>query len=50
MHDAGMDLLTWTVNDPGDMERAIDLDVDGIITNRPDVLHGVVDGSAERAA
>ncbi|MGW2309259.1 glycerophosphodiester phosphodiesterase [Actinomadura luteofluorescens] len=50
VHDAGMDLLTWTVNDPGDMERAIDLDVDGIITNRPDVLHGVVDGSAERAA
>jgi glycerophosphoryl diester phosphodiesterase len=50
VHDAGMDLLTWTIDAPGDMERAIDLDVDGIITNRPDVLHRVVDDSAERAA
>ncbi|SNS83006.1 glycerophosphodiester phosphodiesterase [Actinomadura mexicana] len=50
LHDAGMDVLTWTIDDPGDMERAIDLDVDGVITDRPDVLHGVLGDSAERAA
>ncbi|WP_433466183.1 glycerophosphodiester phosphodiesterase [Spirillospora sp. CA-128828] len=50
VHDAGMDLLTWTVNDPEDMEKAADLDVDGIITNKPDVLHNVLDDSDERAA
>ncbi|NDU77535.1 glycerophosphodiester phosphodiesterase [Actinomadura sp. DSM 109109] len=50
VHDAGMDVLTWTVDDPGAMERAVGLDVDGIITNRPDVLSGVLGDSAERAA
>ena len=28
----------WTVNDPADMERLIDTGIDGIITDRPDLL------------
>jgi glycerophosphoryl diester phosphodiesterase len=28
----------WTINDPADMQRFIDLGVDGIITDRPDLL------------
>jgi glycerophosphoryl diester phosphodiesterase len=28
----------WTVNDPKDMERLIEMGVDGIITDRPDLL------------
>lgn len=37
-HDAGKTVAVWTVNDPGDMQRYIDLGVDAIITNHPDVL------------
>ncbi|WP_200842160.1 glycerophosphodiester phosphodiesterase family protein [Actinomadura sp. K4S16] len=50
VQDSGMDVLTWTIDDPRDMERAVDLGVDGIITDRPDVLRGVLDDSDERAA
>jgi glycerophosphoryl diester phosphodiesterase len=50
VQDAGMDVLAWTIDDPRDMERAVALGVDGIITDRPDVLRGVLDHSGERAA
>lgn len=40
-HDAGLELNTWTVDDPT-RARALDaLGVDGIVTNVPDVLAGV---------
>lgn len=42
VHEWGMDLNTWTVDDPTVMRRMIDLGVDGIITNKPDVLDVVV--------
>ena len=42
VHDTGMDCLVWTVDAVADMNRAIDMDVDGIITNRPDVLDQVL--------
>jgi glycerophosphoryl diester phosphodiesterase len=32
----------WTVDRQADMRRLIDLGVDGIITNRPDVLRRVL--------
>ncbi|MFA1538011.1 glycerophosphodiester phosphodiesterase [Actinomadura monticuli] len=51
VHAARMDVLTWTINDRGDMEKAAGLGVDGIITNRPDVLRQVLEESrAARAA
>ena len=37
-HGRGLKVHVWTVNEPGDLRRMIDLGVDGIITNKPDVL------------
>jgi glycerophosphoryl diester phosphodiesterase len=31
----GHEVYAWTVDDPADVQRCIDLGVDGIITNRP---------------
>lgn len=42
VHAAGMECLTWTVDDPADMNAAIDKGVDGVISNRPDVLEQVL--------
>lgn len=35
---AGLLVKPWTVNDPAEMRRLIELGVDGIITDRPDLL------------
>ncbi|TFD64090.1 glycerophosphodiester phosphodiesterase family protein [Cryobacterium sp. Hh38] len=43
VHRLGMDVLVWTVNTEADMVRAIDLGVDGVITNRPDVLNTLLE-------
>jgi glycerophosphoryl diester phosphodiesterase len=34
----GMKVVTWTVDEPEDLQRMIDLKVDAIITNYPDRL------------
>jgi len=41
---AGMEVAVWTVNKPEDMKRMIELGVDDIITNYPDILRKVLDG------
>lgn len=50
VHAAGMTSSVYTVNEVADMERALALGVDGIITDRPDVLGRVLDGRARKAA
>ena len=41
---AGKEVAVWTVNKPGDLKRMIDLGVDAIITNYPDVLRRILNG------
>ncbi len=38
MHSRGVKVDVWTIDDPAEMQRLIDLGVDAIFTNRPDVL------------
>jgi glycerophosphoryl diester phosphodiesterase len=40
-HSRGQKVNTWTVNDAADMRRMIDVRVDAIMTDRPDVLRGI---------
>ena len=48
LHAAGFKVVPWTTNDPAKMKALIALDVDGIISDRPDILQKVV--AEERAA
>lgn len=41
-HTAGRPVHVWTVNERADMERLLDLGVDGIVTDRADVLRDVL--------
>lgn len=40
--EAGVEVWVYTVNEPEDMRRVMDLGVDGLITDRPDLLAGIV--------
>ncbi|MCL1599986.1 MAG: glycerophosphodiester phosphodiesterase [Actinomycetia bacterium] len=46
VHRAGKQIHLWTVNDRDEMEKFLDLDVDGIITDRPDILNKVLEERA----
>ena len=43
-HELGLEVHVWTVDSRSDMVRLIKMGVDGIITNRPDILKSVVGG------
>lgn len=48
VHAVGAHIHVWTVDDPDDMHRLLDLGVDGIVTDRPDVLNDVVEERSDR--
>ena len=37
-HELGLKVVVWTANQPADIARLIDMGVDGIISDRPDLL------------
>lgn len=41
-HSAGQEVYVWTIDEPSEMKRLLEMNVDGIITNRPDLLLRVV--------
>jgi glycerophosphoryl diester phosphodiesterase len=41
-HDLGVRVVVWTANDPHVMHRLLEAGVDGIITDRPDLLREVL--------
>jgi glycerophosphoryl diester phosphodiesterase len=40
-HDLGLSVVVWTVNKPADIARMIDIGVDGIISDHPDLLRRI---------
>ncbi|WP_291573294.1 glycerophosphodiester phosphodiesterase [Bradyrhizobium sp.] len=43
-HGLGLRVVVWTVNKPEDMARMIEIGVDGIISDRPDLLRQTAEG------
>ncbi|MHB1090083.1 MAG: glycerophosphodiester phosphodiesterase [Ilumatobacteraceae bacterium] len=42
-HTAGLQVHVWTIDEPIEMEHLLDIGVDGIMTDRPAVLRGVLE-------
>jgi len=41
-HGAGLEVHAWTIDEPAEMQRLLDLGVDGIMSDRPDLLRDVL--------
>ena len=41
-HQLGIQVFVWTPDSRSEMERLIDMGVDGIITDRPDILKAIL--------
>jgi glycerophosphoryl diester phosphodiesterase len=43
-HGLGLKVIVWTADSSQQMQGLMQMEVDGIMTNRPDVLRSVMDG------
>ena len=41
-HELGLQVVVWTVNDPAQITKMLDFGVDGIITDRPDLVRKIM--------
>jgi glycerophosphoryl diester phosphodiesterase len=41
-HRLGLKVIPWTANEPAEMARLVDMGVDGLISDRPDLLRNVL--------
>jgi glycerophosphoryl diester phosphodiesterase len=41
-HQAGLEVHVWTIDEPAEMRRLLDLGADGIMTDRPELLRDVL--------
>lgn len=48
VHDQGLLVHAWTINESPEMERLLDLGVDGIITDRPKLLDDILRARGQR--
>jgi glycerophosphoryl diester phosphodiesterase len=46
-HRAGLPVHVWTINEPAEMRRLLDLGVDGLMTDTPTVLRDVLRGRGQ---
>ncbi|MBC7441387.1 MAG: glycerophosphodiester phosphodiesterase [Ramlibacter sp.] len=44
VHAAGVEVHVWTINEPAEMNRLLDLGIDGIVTDRCDLAVAVIAG------
>jgi glycerophosphoryl diester phosphodiesterase len=44
-HARGLQVHVWTINEPNQMQELIEIGVDGIVTDRIDLLLELLDGA-----